>query len=95
MPRIPQTYNCSFCGKDQEQVQRLIAGPGRVYICNECVVRIADESDEERGANAERCSFCGKKQQQTLYIKRGPRQVAICNECIQLCQEIFAEEARQ
>ena len=27
---------CSFCGKEQTQVERLIAGPG-VYICNECV----------------------------------------------------------
>jgi len=31
------TYNCSFCGKNQDQVRRLIAGPGAVYICNECV----------------------------------------------------------
>jgi alkylhydroperoxidase/carboxymuconolactone decarboxylase family protein YurZ len=30
-------YQCSFCGKSQEQVQRLIAGPGGVYICNECI----------------------------------------------------------
>src|SRR5216683_4692813 len=30
-------YHCSFCGKNQDQVQRLIAGPGAVYICNECV----------------------------------------------------------
>ncbi len=30
-------YNCSFCGKRQEDVARLIAGPGAVYICNECV----------------------------------------------------------
>ncbi len=30
-------YNCSFCGKAQDQVKRLIAGPGSVYICNECV----------------------------------------------------------
>ncbi len=30
-------YNCSFCGKNQDQVRRLIAGPGGVYICNECV----------------------------------------------------------
>jgi len=30
-------YNCSFCGKSQDQVKRLIAGPGSVYICNECV----------------------------------------------------------
>jgi len=27
---------CSFCGKDQDQVARLIAGPG-VHICEECV----------------------------------------------------------
>ncbi|MFR1758728.1 MAG: ClpX C4-type zinc finger protein, partial [Christensenellaceae bacterium] len=27
---------CSFCGKAQEQVRRLVAGPG-VYICDECI----------------------------------------------------------
>lgn len=27
---------CSFCGKRQDQVQRIVAGPG-VFICNECV----------------------------------------------------------
>jgi ATP-dependent Clp protease ATP-binding subunit ClpX len=31
------TYVCSFCGKNQDQVRRLIAGPGAVYICDECV----------------------------------------------------------
>ena len=30
-------YHCSFCGKNQDQVKRLIAGPGAVYICDECV----------------------------------------------------------
>src|ERR1700731_2416151 len=28
---------CSFCGKQQDQVQRLIAGPGNVQVCDECV----------------------------------------------------------
>jgi ATP-dependent Clp protease ATP-binding subunit ClpX len=28
---------CSFCGKDQEQVDRMIAGQAQTYICNECV----------------------------------------------------------
>ncbi|MGQ0680523.1 MAG: ClpX C4-type zinc finger protein, partial [Actinomycetota bacterium] len=28
---------CSFCGKSQKQVKKLIAGPGDVYICNECI----------------------------------------------------------
>ena len=38
MPNNSQTKNirCSFCGKAQEQVQRIIAGPG-VYICDECI----------------------------------------------------------
>ena len=38
MPNRDQNKNirCSFCGKTQEQVQRIIAGPG-VYICNECI----------------------------------------------------------
>ena len=27
---------CSFCGKPQEQVRRLVAGPG-VFICDECI----------------------------------------------------------
>ena len=31
-----QTIRCSFCGKTQDVVQRIIAGPG-VYICNECI----------------------------------------------------------
>ncbi len=41
---------CSFCGKYQDHVDRLIAGPG-VYICNECIELcneiIAEELDEE------------------------------------------------
>ena len=28
--------SCSFCGKTQEQVEKIIAGPG-VYICDECI----------------------------------------------------------
>jgi ATP-dependent Clp protease ATP-binding subunit ClpX len=30
------TLTCSFCGKHQRQVKKLIAGPD-VYICNECI----------------------------------------------------------
>ncbi len=31
------SYECSFCGKGQAQVERLIAGPHKVFICDECV----------------------------------------------------------
>lgn len=33
---------CSFCGKSQEQVEKLIAGPAQVFICNECVELCCD-----------------------------------------------------
>lgn len=38
---------CSFCGKHESDVKRLIAGPGDVFICNECVALCADILDEE------------------------------------------------
>ncbi len=37
---------CSFCGKAQEQVKRLVAGPG-VYICDECIALCSDIIGEE------------------------------------------------
>jgi ATP-dependent Clp protease ATP-binding subunit ClpX len=37
---------CSFCGKSQEQVKRLVAGPG-VYICNECIELCSEIIDED------------------------------------------------
>ncbi|MBQ4417182.1 MAG: ATP-dependent Clp protease ATP-binding subunit ClpX [Butyrivibrio sp.] len=38
---------CSFCNKTQDQVRKLIAGPGGVYICDECVDICADIIEEE------------------------------------------------
>ena len=32
----PKSIRCSFCGKAQENVKKIVAGPG-VYICDECV----------------------------------------------------------
>ena len=40
---------CSFCGKPQEQVRRLVAGPG-VYICDECIELCQDIISEEFAA---------------------------------------------
>ncbi|MBR1914258.1 MAG: ATP-dependent Clp protease ATP-binding subunit ClpX, partial [Lachnospiraceae bacterium] len=38
---------CSFCGKTQDQVHKLIAGPNGTYICDECVAICADIIDDE------------------------------------------------
>ena len=39
---------CSFCGKNQNEVKKLIAGPG-VYICDECITLCTDIIEEEKG----------------------------------------------
>ncbi|WP_099974687.1 ATP-dependent Clp protease ATP-binding subunit ClpX [Lactobacillus terrae] len=40
------TISCSFCGKTQDQVKKIVAGPG-VYICNECIDLCKEIIDEE------------------------------------------------
>ena len=42
-----QASKCSFCGKSQKQVIKLIAGPG-VYICDECIELCVEIIDEEK-----------------------------------------------
>ncbi len=42
-----QALKCSFCGKSQKQVIKLIAGPG-VYICDECIELCVEIIDEEK-----------------------------------------------
>ncbi|MDR2896629.1 MAG: ATP-dependent Clp protease ATP-binding subunit ClpX [Propionibacteriaceae bacterium] len=49
MPRLGETselLKCSFCGKSQKQVRKLLAGPG-VYICDECIDLCNEIIDEE------------------------------------------------
>jgi hypothetical protein len=73
----PGLLHCTFCGKDQKQVKKLIAGPG-VYICDGCVglakVVISDGqpvtteiAELTAGPGDEPrvlCSFCGKRRDQ-------------------------------
>jgi hypothetical protein len=97
---------CSFCGKHQKQIRKLIAGPG-VYICNECIERadrvIANGEviatplsamksvGEDKDAATVKCSFCGKRRHQVSGLAAAAR-VAICTECLALCHEIITEE---
>ena len=59
---------CSFCGKPQDQVRRLVAGPS-VYICDECIELCQDiikksfQCLEEEGAR-NRKNFCQPKKYQ-------------------------------
>ena len=40
-------FFCSFCGKGQDEVRKLIAGPNNIYICDECIELCADIIEEE------------------------------------------------
>ena len=45
-------FKCSFCGKSQDQVRKLVAGPG-VYICDECIELCTEIVEEELGHEEE------------------------------------------
>ena len=45
--KFDDEIKCSFCGKRQSQVKKLIAGPSGVYICDECVDICSDILEEE------------------------------------------------
>ena len=44
-----EKIRCSFCGKSEDQVRKLIAGPGDVYICDECINVCSEIVEEELG----------------------------------------------
>jgi hypothetical protein len=103
--RDPGTMlKCSFCGKHQKQVKKLIAGPG-VYICNECievtgrVIAVGEAAATPlsavkplgEDAAAAKCSFCGKRRHQVTGLAAAAGGT-ICTECLGLCNEIIAEE---
>jgi len=50
-----ELLKCSFCGKSQKQVKKLIAGPG-VYICDECI-ELCNEIIEEEFSTTDEISF--------------------------------------
>lgn len=106
-PEPGAMLECSFCGKLQKQVRKLIAGPG-VYICNECIERadrvivtseptatplsaMTSVGDHNKYGAPVKCSFCGKRRQQVTGLAAAAR-VAICTECLALCHEIIIEE---
>jgi hypothetical protein len=73
----PGLLACTFCGKDQKQVKKLIAGPS-VYICDRCVdlaksltsdgqpvaTEIAELTAGSEQEPRTQCSFCGKRRDQ-------------------------------
>jgi ATP-dependent Clp protease ATP-binding subunit ClpX len=50
--RTGTTQFCSFCNREQDEVNRLIAGPNSVYICDECVDLCKEILEEEEGPSS-------------------------------------------
>ena len=77
---------CSFCGADKDLTQRLIAGPGVLLVCEQCVVlaqdllgeggeRVSGQTrlvDLDPADRKARCSFCGKKRQRVAGMVEAP-----------------------
>jgi hypothetical protein len=103
--RSTELLSCSFCGKNQKQVKKLIAGPG-VYVCGGCVdlvhavlaapsktatTPIATIEQVGAEARALQCSFCRKPRQQVAAMASAG-DARMCNECLDLCSETLSED---
>jgi len=75
-PKVP--YRCSFCGKSQEQVRKLIAGQG-VYICDECI-NLCQEIIEEEMLEAPRAKAPTAKLPKPRQIKDSLDQYVVSQE---------------
>ena len=60
---------CSFCGKNQEQVKRLIAGPG-VYICDECIELCSEIIEDEFEGNTESSPLEASKAEDDVELQK-------------------------
>ena len=77
MSKYDSHLKCSFCGKSQEQVRKLIAGPG-VYICDECVDLCNEILDEELFDSSSAVSPpTPRREQQPERRRKTPAQISL------------------
>lgn len=60
--KVNTTVKCNFCSRNQSQVKKLIAGPGGVFICDNCVdlahsIILADKEDKEQDKKKQKADF--------------------------------------
>jgi ATP-dependent protease Clp ATPase subunit len=80
--------HCSFCGRAQRKVAKLVAGPG-VYVCSDCVALARSWPAVPYPGRT--CSFCGQwDPDKGRVVVHGA--AAICARCLDLCDEIIADD---
>jgi hypothetical protein len=99
---------CSFCGKNQDEVRKLIAGPA-VYICDECIDLcndiIAEECNDQQAGTEQAtaseestrepiCAFCNEPRnpEKLVPIAAGMR---FCTTCIQAIHTVIEEREKK
>jgi ATP-dependent protease Clp ATPase subunit len=75
-----KVLRCSFCGKTQNEVRKLIAGP-KVHICEECVDLCIDILKEELRKKPQDCVLCGLTKEMDQ-MTRIPGRGSICITCL-------------
>jgi len=75
-----KVLRCSFCGKSQDKVRKLIAGP-KVHICEECVDLCIDILKKELGKKPQDCLLC-RVTKEMQEMTRIPGRGSICSTCL-------------
>jgi hypothetical protein len=74
---------CSFCGAPRRDVAKLLAAPGRVFVCDACVRRA--QTDLQPTAGGAECSFC----RQTSQLTFAEGSTVICADCLTTCAQML------
>jgi hypothetical protein len=75
---------CSFCGAPRRELDKLLAAPGHVFVCDGCVTRARRELRAH--PDAARCSFCGKDA--AAYHEENA--TVICDACVEVCERVLS-----
>ena len=86
---------CSFCGKTQAQVRKLIAGPNGTYICDECIGICSEIIEEELDYNDDRELFDDINLLTPEEMKNELRYLRAENAYLKAMQEHLLEKKRQ
>lgn len=89
---------CSFCGKTESQVSKLISGPAGIYICDECVGICAEIIDEDTGSTQDehnKCSICGaNKENVQIFFYDDFSDRTYCGRCVDRLSTLYAYKLR-
>lgn len=91
-------FACSFCQRDKGMAGLLVAGPGGIFVCDQCIAAGATALaagtpiGTVQVVTGTACSFCGRVTEVTA--RPGTPSVGICRECVTVAQQIVSAQDR-